>query len=517
MIQQLPISRRGFLACTAACAATAGRASAHTAPGRRAEYLTAASATAPLSQMGEFGRRAPFGWQVGGIPPSSQLGELELQWRAAAPPPDVGSLRLCVLDTREPHTPVEARLGESGRVLGQFDLRWVADFQLFQIRLNAGDIEAALREGVRLRQTGGTLPVWILTGSGSGPELPNALRPHLLIDSPTDPMAEFFARMDSLACVQAFGWMGGCVLDGLRDLAALPRHRYLQRSLREHLARWFKPDGSLVYENLRGEAADNRISGIGSTLPFAALAWEQPNHTAMQLAIQFWRERETHDPEGCIIDRTTTNSEGAYTVGYPLAVVARQRRDLALARSALKQVMVRQERLFDGQAFFRTYARKANGRVSRGDRNWCRGIAWQFLGLTRTVAALEGVLDLACARAEVARLAEWVTPYQLPSGLWSVFVDEPELHPDTSGSAGIAAALALGVKHGWLSDTARAAAARCLAGLKRHLTPDGFLGGASQSNKGGQGLQRSDYRVIYQMGMGLMAQLIAALDWEKNP
>ena len=34
----------------------------------------------------------------------------------------------------------------------------------------------------------------------------------------------------------------------------------------------------------------------------------------------------------------------------------------------------------------------------------------------------------------------------------------------------------------------------------------------SQSNKGDEGLQRSDYRSISQMGMGLMAQLIAAIE-----
>ena len=39
-----------------------------------------------------------------------------------------------------------------------------------------------------------------------------------------------------------------------------------------------------------------------------------------------------------------------------------------------------------------------------------------------------------------------------------------------------------------------------------------FVGDVSQSNKGGEGLQRGDYRSICQMGMGLMAQLIAALD-----
>lgn len=41
---------------------------------------------------------------------------------------------------------------------------------------------------------------------------------------------------------------------------------------------------------------------------------------------------------------------------------------------------------------------------------------------------------------------------------------------------------------------------------------DAFLGRVAQSNKGGEALQRGNYRVIYQMGMGLMAQLIAALD-----
>jgi rhamnogalacturonyl hydrolase YesR len=195
-----------------------------------------------------------------------------------------------------------------------------------------------------------------------------------------------------------------------------------------------------------------------------------------------------------------------------MAVLAKQQRDIDLAHNALRQVLVRQRRLFDGKAFSRTHKVHPDGRVSQGDRNWCRGIAWQLLGLTRTIIALEGLLDLAAAREEAARLAKWIVRYQLPNGLWSVFVDEPQLRPDTSGSAGIAAALALGAGHGWLDDGTRAAAVKCLDGLKPYLTPDGFLAGASQSNKGGPELQRSDYRVIYQMGMGLIAQLIAALN-----
>ena len=60
--------------------------------------------------------------------------------------------------------------------------------------------------------------------------------------------------------------------------------------------------------------------------------------------------------------------------------------------------------------------------------------------------------------------------------------------------------------------SAKSAAAKTLAGLQPRLTCDGFLGGIRQANKGGEGLQRGNYRVIYQMGMGLLAKHIAALE-----
>ena len=64
-----------------------------------------------------------------------------------------------------------------------------------------------------------------------------------------------------------------------------------------------------------------------------------------------------------------------------------------------------------------------------------------------------------------------------------VSVDPRQLTPDTSGSVGIAAALTLRAQQGWLD----------------------ALGGVAQTNKGGECLQCGTYRVIHQMGMGLMA------------
>ena len=91
-------------------------------------------------------------------------------------------------------------------------------------------------------------------------------------------------------------------------------------------------------------------------------------------------------------------------------------------------------------------------------------------------------------------------------------MDEREVRPDSSGSAGIAAALALGAKYGMLPAEARLSAQSTLNALLDHLTDDGFLTGVAQSNRDGERLQRDDYRVIFQMGMGLMGQLMAALE-----
>jgi rhamnogalacturonyl hydrolase YesR len=95
--------------------------------------------------------------------------------------------------------------------------------------------------------------------------------------------------------------------------------------------------------------------------------------------------------------------------------------------------------------------------------------------------------------------------------LWSVYLDDPAAGSDTSASAGLAAALAMGANAGWLGADALAAAHRADAALARHLTPDGFLGGAAQLNRGGDALQRGGYRVLGQFALGLYGQLRANL------
>ena len=330
-----------------------------------------------------------------------------------------------------------------------------------------------------------------------------ALQPHLLLPGTRGLLPEFFDRLGSNASVQPFGWMEGCVLDGLLDLGETPHGKRFTATAKDQLA-LFLPHGKLVYENSRGVPSDGRNSGIEGTLPFAALARVEPGNPWLDSAAAFWDSRA--DADGVVADGKTLTSEGSYTVGYPMAVIGRTRKSDRLERAALTQIRVRHRKLFDGQRF--TRVRQPDGKT--GDVNWSRGIAWQLLGATRTLAALRHRDDIKDAVAECQQLAEWVMKSQRADGLWSVTTSEAKLSADTAGSAGIAAGLAIGSAVGFLGDAAGKSADRTLAALQTHLTADGFLAGVAQANKGGPRLQSGKYRVIYQMGMGLMAQLVAA-------
>lgn len=492
------MNRRTFLHTTTATVATGFLArslcaASGSTPARHFPARVTAASAVPLTK----GKRSPFGWQTAAIGEAP----LQLTW------PDLPSavtptrLRLTVgLDVRDEKL-IEAFLPQSGRVVGTFDVRCGCIFQVFELTLTATDVADLRREGLSLRRTKGADLRVFTTGDG----MPAELQPHLLVSGSADSMTEYFARMRSLACVQAFSWQEGCVLDGLLDLSALPAHGAMRDAARRQLAQ-FIVSGKLVYENHVSEISDDRIYGIEGTLPFAALAQLEPSSPLLELPLNFWADR--HDAEHAILDGGHTSSEGSYTVGYPLAVIGRARDDEALQQLALTQLRVRQTRLFDGQTFWRTRD-AADGKL--GNRNWARGIAWQLLGAARTLRELKHRSDLAEHIASCRALATWAQASQRSDGLWSCFVDEPTTPPDTAGSAGIGAALAIGAQQRWLGAEARAAAEKCLAGLTPHLTSDGFLGGVAQANKGGERLQRGDYRVIYQMGMGLMAQLIAAL------
>lgn len=446
--------------------------------------------------------RAPFGWPVLRIEPGVSLPVRPVVPEQAAP--RGGWLRVTVsVDDREEKL-LSVRLPSSGRELGVIDLRYAHSLEPFQLVLSAADYAAVASEGVVLSLTQATYSIQLLDL-----ELPDdaaPLAPRLVPDVASDRVAEFFDRLASRSSVQTFGWMEGCVLDGLHDLHVATSEPRWRATIDAHFALFFTPDNRLVYESPRGHPSDDVIYGIEGSLPFAQLAKIAPEHPWIERALEFFHRRLNAD--GTFTHPETVTAEGSYTIAYPLAVIAQGRGDAALAELAANVLRVRRASLRRPDGLWLRH----HDDDSRTFRSWARGVAWYLLGLGRSLEHLEGLTDTTDLKTEFLAAAEWALGYQRADGLWGCFIDEDATYFDTSGSAGIAAAFARGVRAGLLpSERFTSAANRCLDALPAHLTPDGFLGGTAQSNRGGEALQRSSYRVLAPMAMGLMGQLYAAL------
>jgi unsaturated rhamnogalacturonyl hydrolase len=176
------------------------------------------------------GLRPPFGWRLVTVG-QAQDAPVVLQWPEISNDPPPTFFRVAVgLDERDEKV-LEVVLPRSGRAIGTMELRRVSQFQVYQLPLGASDVRDISREGLALRLLSGS-PLELFAG---GDDLPDALLPHLLVPGTADATTEFFARLDSVAVVQQFGWMLGCVLDGLLDLAELPRFAHLrQMAARQH-------------------------------------------------------------------------------------------------------------------------------------------------------------------------------------------------------------------------------------------------------------------------------------------
>jgi hypothetical protein len=455
-------------------------------------------------------------WTAFGLPPSGEPATLSfatLEVADAADLPNPTMMRLTVAIDHREETLVEASLTASERVIGYFDIRYAHIFQPFELAITRDDAAQLAAEGLTLRMAKGESPIWLLhNGHWMRGKRSFALAPHILAEVDSDRHNELYTQLTSLASLQFFGWQEGCVLDGmlaLRD-AGIVEADLVDNAVIAHLLHFFDDDNQLDYEDDWSRPKVGEVYGIECTLPFAVLYKLDRNHTALESAVSFWFGAGADDGgTHALQDGDMLSAEGNYTLAYPMAVlgVTWPR----LYKLAFQQLRVRRDKLWLADDFYlRVYD---DG--SRTFKGWCRGVAWYLLGLARTLIELPDFVawaDIDDWKHELARAAAWAVRRQLPSGLWAVFVDEPDTPPDTSGSAGIAAALALGARHGLLGAEHRAAAEKTLNALWGYLAPDGFLRGVAQVNKAGEALQRSDYRVISQMGMGLMAQLIAALD-----
>ncbi|MDD4083506.1 MAG: hypothetical protein PHD05_09015, partial [Sphaerochaetaceae bacterium] len=136
------------------------------------------------------------------------------------------------------------------KIVGSFDIRFAYVNQVFETSLQL----PASCEKIFLVQTKGLSSTYIYKE--------NPFSPVLISEQTSEnPISSFFTTLNSDLIIQPFGWMEGCVLDGLLTLNKM-------EEIQNHLSHFIIND-NLVYENPRSKIADNTLYGIEGALPFA--------------------------------------------------------------------------------------------------------------------------------------------------------------------------------------------------------------------------------------------------------
>jgi len=398
---------------------------------------------------------------------------------------------------------ITVQLAESGSQIGEFDIKYAHPFQPFQIPLDPLTMKEVSREGVSLKMIKGSHDAWFFQPD-SNRAYNEGLQPQIITGQSTNPKAEFRKNLMSMNSFSPFGWMGGCVNDALYVMAK-DGDMQAMKTLKEQLGMYLDYDNGVIFENPRSETLLGTFNSIEDFLPFAAISGLYPDHPSIKMALNFLMSRERDD--GLIATGSIT-TEGCYTVAYPLAAIAVVRNDSHLARKALTQIRFRTHYLTNEKSIFQRSSQDGE----QSFENWGRGVTWYLLGIAKTLEILRhGNFDrfdeLPEIEREFQRAIEQVAKLQNKSGLWYSFLDREDTNIDTSASAGIAAAILIGINLGLVNSTYQTSVAKTYQSLLNYITPDGFLTHISQINRGGEELQAGGYRVISQFGIGLLAQL----------
>lgn len=395
-------------------------------------------------------------------------------------------LRLTTAEYRDEEFRFEIRDTQQCLV-GELEIRYPVTGQLFEVELRDG---ADVCAGLTIQPVPGFATIGFYL---EGPEGADAslCSPHLLVPDSSESTPLEAAR-DNLANwpLSELGFMEGCLLEALLCEGEFGEEG--QQAARRRL------------ETYLPHLADNSVEG---SLPAAALARLEPTHPELEAVHQRWEQHRGTD--GAVEEGHRIVAEGSYTVAYPMAVMAHVMGKRELAQDAARQLRLRRDRLRTPEAIWLRHFQEEK----RTFPNWARGVAWYVLGLASALPVLkEQGIELADLEAEAVDAVELTLQWQRGDGLWGAYLDHDNCLVDTSGSAGMAAALAK------LSKTMNqpdwvVAASRAERALRARITADGLIGGATQHNAGGEALQLGPYRVYQPYTLAFYFLLRAELDW----
>lgn len=451
-------------------------------------------------------KRVPLGWPAFPVPVSATEKVVLTFPQIKGNPGELTFRITAAIDFREEKS-ISLYLPQTGAEIGTIEMRYAHPFQPFEHMIEKRWLKAVHEEGLGLRMVRGTKDAWFfMSDANRNDNL--GLQPQLLTGKKSGREKIFLENLYSMNSFSPFGWMGGCVLDGLLELYRNGSQAALQ-TLRTQLSCFLDDKKGIIFENPRTEPLDGTFNSIEDFLPFAAINALYPGHPSIQKAVDFCMGKK--NSEGLIMSGQHVTTEGCYTVAYPLAEIARHTHDAKLANIALDQLKHRAKYLSGTNSIYQRSTLKHD----QAYRNWGRGAAWYLLGMAKTLQSLEN-MDVDQASYEsiqtaFAKTIPWVADLQNENGLWYGYLDRPETTIDTSTTGGIATAIAWGCRLGLLPASYLENSERAYKALLNYLTPDGFVTHVSQINRGGEELQSSGYRVITQFGMGLLAQLNVVL------
>ncbi|MFN3997339.1 glycoside hydrolase family 88 protein [Algoriphagus sp.] len=455
-------------------------------------------------------KRIPLGWEAFPILTKDENSPTVISFSKSRKKTKTDSIFLrlsSALDLRE-HVKIKAFLPKSKIELGIFDIRYSHPFQPFELEISASYYRQILKEGIGLELIQGSKEAWFY-GLDAQRQDNSGLQPHLFLPEKTNKEDAFFKNLYSMNSFSPFGWLGGCVQDGLFELHKQGKSP-ATATLKTQLNSYLDPEKGIIFESPHTIPMDGKFNSLEDFLPFAAIANLYPDHISILRALEYIQKLKNPSERDFTGDVTT---EGCYTLAYPLSVIACQRKNRKLAELAVNHLLLRREYLSETSSIYQ----RSTSDSHKTFKNWGRGVAWYLLGIVKTLREFEnsdfGKIDgLEEIRKDFVKQSGFVLGLQNPNGMYYSYIDLPETGVDTSATAGIAAAFAWGFRMGILGEEFNNAAKLAYQGVQEYVSEDGFLRSVSQINRGGEDLQKSGYRVITQFGMGLVAQLYAGLN-----
>lgn len=463
-------------------------------------YQIAVTKAVPFSLPAN--KSVPFNWAVAELPVNAS--SIQFSWSKKINPKG-STIQFRLTSATDVREECVLELATANQIIGTLDVRYAHYMQPFEIDIPLALLPQILSDGLTVKMIKGTKPYWFFVQDSSG-EIPDAFLPHLLFSDGNASGEAWKEKLLSFSSLSTFGWMEGCVLDGISMMAE--KNASYKKILQQHFNKYFANNG-LVYETYNNERIHGKVDSVESLLPFALLALQQPRHVMLQKAIDFCLSKA--DASQVVADtmngQPVFKTEECYTLSYPLALLGKQFNNPGLEKMAIVNLQQRVKLLTTPDYIYQK--KELSGKASFP--NWARGVGWYLLGLAKSLPVLPRQPETDELRMDFQQAALMVIRHQRTDGLWNCFLHQPETGIDTSGSASIAAALAYGYSKQLLPTVCIVAAEKCNQGLKKYLSPDGYLKGSAQVNKGGEALQRNGFRVISPYTLGFLAILNASL------